>query len=336
MKNTSQDDDVPTLYTRNHNHYHAHQHNKKARHHYNRPQQDTNFQHKVPIEGNHPAAQFINQIPPKANYSPRTYNHSQSQVDQANYITPHQGQPKLASQRDIPHYAQQQYNPKYVGPTPQQLNSKYAGSPPLTYTPMHPTYTKPPSQHQFQHTTPTSAVVQHEAFPLHYQNSQGYPSSYPDIQPMYQYAQRPHQHPEPQQYLPQQHPQSHQHQHNQSTHKQSNQGQPTHQQKHRPMVPINNQYLPSVHNSQTSRHRPVTQFDRSAFYVEEQPANNHDNPEEWNSQNMETFLMPTYAPDPSNPMQHQIFAHHTSTPMQHQMPSMQATPNQPQDQSSSM
>jgi len=162
-----QQDDVPTLYTRSHNHYHAHQHNKKARHNYNRPQQDTNFHHKVPIVDNHPAAQFINQIPPKANYSPRIYNHNQPQLASSKYTTPNQGQPKMTSQRDTPHYAQQQYNPKYVGQPPQQYNPKYVGQHHPTYTPTHPTYTAQPTQHLFQPpTTPSSAAVQHEVFPL--------------------------------------------------------------------------------------------------------------------------------------------------------------------------
>jgi hypothetical protein len=324
------DNDVYTLYTRSHNHYHAQQHNKKARHHYNRHQHDTNFQHKAPVENNHPVAQYINQIPPKVNYNPRTYDHNQAKSAHAKYTPPSQ-YPKQATQQETP---QPQYNSQYVGPPPQQYNSKYTGSPPPTYTPMHPTYISQPSQQQLQPLpTSTTAVVYHEALPLHYQNAPGYPSSYPSTPPMYQYAQtpphqpqpqqythqytqpyqQPHQQSPPQQYPPQHHQQNQQHRHQHHSSK--------HQQTQRPMIPTNNQYLPQVNNSQTSKQRPLTQYDRSAFYTEEIPAEiSTDNTQDWNSQHMETFVMPTYAPDPS-------------TPMQPQMQSMQTFQSQPQDHS---
>jgi hypothetical protein len=71
------------------------------------------------------------------------------------------------------------------------------------------------------------------------------------------------------------------------------------------MVPTNNDYLPPVHSSKSSPFRPLTQYDRSAFYVEEQPALMLDTINEWNSQQMEQMPSPAYTIDsPASPQHH--------------------------------
>jgi hypothetical protein len=70
------------------------------------------------------------------------------------------------------------------------------------------------------------------------------------------------------------------------------------------MVPTNNDYLPAVHNSKSSPFRPLTPYDRSAFYVEEQPALMLDTINEWNSQQMEHITTPAYTLESSASPQH--------------------------------
>ena len=197
------DDDVevPTLYASSHNHKQAYQHSKKMR--YAKSNADTHFQHRQPIENNHPAAKFINQIPTKANYNPKIYQHNhqgQHQYPKHQYSQQyHQGQQLQAPSQETPNYTSNQQRPTY---------SSTANTP--MHVQHHPTYITQPSQQQQSqfHESPTQ-VDTHEAFPLHYQHPPGYPPSYPST-PMYQYPpvqqqQQQHHQPykqQPQQYAP--------------------------------------------------------------------------------------------------------------------------------------
>ena len=291
------EDEVPTLYAKSHNHHQAHQHNKKMRYAQPKHNADTNFQHNQPIVNNHPAAKFINQIPPKANYHPKVYTHhhqGQQQHSQPHYSQHQQGQQIQAPPQETPHKQYHQQRPNYSS-TP-------------VYVQPQPIYiTQPSQQQQPQYIESPTPVVTYEAFPLHYQHPQGYPPFYPSSPPMYRYAPAPQQQPQPYQQQPQHYaphyaqapvPQQYAQQHGNPQKQQSHSSR---QQPQQPMVPTNNDYLPPVHNS---KYRPITPYDRQAFYVEEQPALMMDTINEWNSQQMEHMPTPAYTLESSASPQH--------------------------------
>lgn len=316
LQDEGHDDDTLALYSKGQNYNQAQQHNKKFKYQHHRTQQDTNFHHNQSIVNNHPAAQFINQIPTKANYSPRI----------------HQGQPQQATTQ----YLQGPAAPHAHHATPSSYHpqgTQYASAASPMQAKHHPTYVAQPHQQQIQYPD-AQQLDTYEALPLHYNQPQGYRPSFPPSPPIYQYAQSPPSvYPQQQQYTQphphhphqrtmshataqhQQQPQAahqattslHQHlhatapsSHQQQPQQQQSQYQHQHQRNHRyqprPMVPSNNQYLPTVHNSQTSQLRPLTQYDRSAFFVEEQPV--HDAAQDWTSQQMETYSTPVYLMEP--------------------------------------